>query len=199
MTGAGWRSLVLSAVNKSHSGNDKALDLLVRHLVDVDRAKQIFRDIGHYYSSLVETAQEIDKYENPTPDQFEQFKAYLAAPGVDGFDNEFSEAALKTIVRQINYGSIPVVRGFGDNDRVGIVSGAFVEGGTVYIRGTIDPKFIDKAFASLGWVTTDAQISERDGIKTIKDCRPVSITVSKCHADSKATKIERLNNDDNDS
>lgn len=192
MTAHGWRMLIRLAVEKADRGDTHGLDLLVRHLVDVDRAKQIFRDIGHYYSSLVETAQEIDKYENPTPDKFEQFKAYLAAPGVDGFGNQFSEAALKTIARQINYGSIPVVRGFGDNDRVGIVNGAFVKDGAVYIRGTIDPGFIDKVFASLAWVTTDAQISQSNGIKTIKDCRPVSITISEYHADQNATKIERI-------
>lgn len=64
MTYEGWRILVLSAVRRADRGDNKALDLLARHLVDADKAKQIFRDIGHSYSSLVETAQEIDKFEN---------------------------------------------------------------------------------------------------------------------------------------
>ena len=64
MTADGWRMLVLLAVEKADRGDTHGLDLLVRHLVDVDQAKQIFRDIGHGYSSLVETAREINKFEN---------------------------------------------------------------------------------------------------------------------------------------
>lgn len=59
MTAEGWRMLVRLAVEKADRGDPSGLDLLVRHLVDVDKAKQIFRDKGYGYSTLVETAKEM--------------------------------------------------------------------------------------------------------------------------------------------
>lgn len=59
MTSEGWRGVVLGAVDKHSRGDDSALDLLVRHLVEHDRGKARLIDagvswIGEPFPSLVE-------------------------------------------------------------------------------------------------------------------------------------------------